>query len=259
MSSKTTIITGASGGIGQAMAEKYFNAGHNVVLAGRDEGRLNALAEKLGDPSRIEISVGDIANLDYCSTLISDTVARFGDTLTNLINNAGTFLVKPFLDTTAADLKQFQDFFLGTYCLTQAGVAQMKKQAEASGSGSDNGSIVFISTIFADGFIPQFPCSAVASAKASFGAFTKNVAHELASLGIRVNTLELGVIETGIYGLDSDGLAGLKSMQPLNMNGQTAEVARFTHFLTEESPFTTGQIMAIDGGVKAGHFCGLPN
>jgi NAD(P)-dependent dehydrogenase (short-subunit alcohol dehydrogenase family) len=118
----------------------------------------------------------------------------------------------------------------------------------------DNGSIVFISTVFTRGFIPQFPCSAVGAIKAAYGGFAKNACYELAQAGIRVNTLDLGVVETPIYGLDKVGLASLSKMQPLGINGQPEDVAEAVTFLTERSPFTTGQIIAIDGGVSAGHF-----
>jgi NAD(P)-dependent dehydrogenase (short-subunit alcohol dehydrogenase family) len=121
-------------------------------------------------------------------------------------------------------------------------------------SAYDNGNIVFVSTIFTKGFIPQFPCSAVGAMKAAYGGFAKGACYELGTLGIRVNTPDLGIEETPIYGLDKEELAALRKMQPLGENGQLEDIAVATAFLTERSPFTTGQVIAIDGGVGAAHY-----
>ena len=252
---RTTIITGASGGIGAEMAKTYLAHGHNVVLTGRDAEKLHGVAEKLGATDRIALVVGDLREATIPQKIIDSAVSRFGPTLCNLINNAGEFLVKPFLETKADDLTPFLDMFKGTYVLTKLAAQQMIEQ---SGNGQiieeDTGCIVFISTIFTQGFIQQFPCSAVGSVKAAFSGFARNACHELAAHNIRVNTLDLGVIETPIYGMNEDELSTLRAFQPLNRNGTASEVADMVHFISEQARFVTGQVLTMDGGVTAGHF-----
>ena len=251
----TTIITGASGGIGSELAAAYLREGHNVVIAGRNAERLSALAEALDAPDRCAIVVGDLRDETVPHRIVETAVSQFGPGLRNVINNAGEFLVKPFLETGAEDLKPFLEMFQNTYLLTQLAVRQMTEQpGQEQGKGDLRGSVVFISTIFTQGFIKQFPCSAVGSIKAAYAGFAKNACFELAEKGIRVNTLDLGVIETPIYGLDDGGLAKLREFQPLNRNGSAAEIADMTTFLTERAPFVTGQVLTVDGGVTAGNF-----
>ena len=251
---KTTIITGATGGIGQVLAESYLREGQNVVLGGRDPERLQELARRLSASDRVALVAGDLRDLSTAERLVETAVASFGPTLTNVVHNAGTFLVRPFLQTTPDDLDPYLDFFRGAYRLTQCAVEQIQRQA--GGRARSEGAVVFISTQFTEGFIAQFPCSAVGAVKSAFSGFTRATCHELAELGIRVNTLNLGVIETPIYGLDREGLRGLRSLQPLNENGRPEDVAEAVLFLTERSPFTTGQVIALDGGVSAGHYAG---
>lgn len=253
----TTIITGASGGIGSALAETYLKEGHNLVLTGRDATKLEGLAKRLNAPGRYALVAGDLRNEETVRSIVSTATDHFGPTLRNLINNAGTFLVKPLMETTSEDLQPYLDLLRSTYLLTRLSVQQMVDQAKVSGSRSENGSIIFVSTIFTRGFISQFPCSAVGAVKAAYTGFARNACLELASSGIRVNTVDLGVIETPIYGLDARGLEALRELQPLNANGQPRDVAETIAFLTERSPFTTGQVIAIDGGVSAGHY--VPN
>lgn len=250
----TTIITGAAGGLGVELSRAYLEEGHNVVLSGRDPVKLEALRRRLDASDRVATVAGDLRDPSVPAALVDAAVDRFGPTLRTLINNAGTFLVKPFLETTSDDLQPYLDMFKGTYRLTQLAARQMRRQAERAGSVHGNGSIVFISTIFTRGFIPQFPCSAVGAIKAAYSGFARNACYELAGIGIRVNTLDLGVVETPIYGLDQEGLATLRRMQPLGVNGQAEDVAAAATFLTERAPFTTGQVIAMDGGVTAGHY-----
>lgn len=251
---KTTIITGATGGIGTALSHAYLDAGHNLVLTGRNVEKLESLCEQLDAPERIAVVAGDLRQVDAARDIVGQATERFGATLHNLINNAGTFLVKPFFDTTPDDLQPFLDMVKGGFELSRLAAKQMASQASTSGSKSENGNIVFISTVFTGGFISAFPSTAVGTAKAAYNGFTKNAVHELACHGIRVNTLDLGVIETSIYGLDQDGLQELRKYQPLMINGSPRSVADAVTYLTELAPFTTGQIIAMDGGVTAGHF-----
>lgn len=251
---KTTIITGAAGGIGVALTRAYLELGHSVVLTGRNAEKLSGLASDLNEPDRIATVVGDLQDVSSAEKIVSAAIDKFGPTLQNLVNNAGTFLVKPFFETTPEDLDPYLSVVQGSFELTRLAAMQMAAQGKARGTTAENGSIVFISTIFTGGFISAFPSSAVGTVKAAYNGFTKNTVHELASHGIRVNTLDLGVIETTIYGLDEDGLASLRKLQPLGINGTPESVADSVMYLTEKAPFTTGQVFAMDGGVSAGNY-----
>ena len=135
----TVLITGASSGIGLDVARGFLEKGSNVVLNARNSEKLAAAAQALDHENKIALVPGDIGNRETGEKMVDTAVERFGS-VDVLVNNAGIFGVKSFLDSTEEDLDKYIRINLkGTYFVTQAAVRQMKKQ--------DGGSIVNIGTV----------------------------------------------------------------------------------------------------------------
>ena len=241
---KTVIITGGATGIGFAVAEQFVERSANVVLNGRTESKLQAAAESLGAPDRVAIVAGDITQSETADRIVDEAVARFGG-VDVLINNAGTFAMKPFTDYTVVELDGYLGYLRGTFVLTQAAVRRMREQ----GAG---GAIVNIGTILAHNGVAGIPSSAPIAAKGGITALTKNLSSELAADNIRINTVAPGVVPTALYGeLSPEDLAALHGMQPLGRYGTPKDVADAVVFLAE-AQWVTGVILPVDGGVDAG-------
>lgn len=237
----TALITGGSSGIGLDVARGFLEKGFNVVLNGRDSEKLAAAAQLLGDEDRIAIVVGDISDKETGDKMINAAVDRFGSADV-LVNNAGIFGVKPFLDSTEEDVDQYIDINLkGTYFVTQAVARQMKKQG--------GGSIVNIGTVLVMHSSASIPASAALITKGGVHTLTTSLASELAADNIRVNAVAPGVVRTPIYGdADVDAFGGIALM---NRVGEVNEITEAVVHLATAN-FTTGVILPVDGGFVYG-------
>jgi len=238
---RTALITGGSSGIGFDIARAFLEKGLSVVINGRDAKKLQAAAEKLGHAEKVAIVSGHIGDPKTGEAMVRVALERFGS-VDVLVNNAGTFAAKPFVDVTEAELDGYIDGHLkGTYFTTQAVVRQMKKQR--------GGSIVNIGTVLIDHAMTGVPASAPLVAKGGVHALTVNLAAELAPDNIRVNAVAPGIIRTPIYGdNDVDAYGGVAL---LNRVGEVEETADAVLFLAD-AKFMTGHIMPVDGGYVAG-------
>lgn len=245
MKTQTIIVTGASTGIGKAIAGLFLNKGYNVVINSANADNIKATFTELGHHDRLIMVAGDISKPTTGLELVSAAVAHFG-AVDILVNNAGIFEPKGFLEVDEGYLDRFLSINLkGTFFTSQAAIKQMLTQGE--------GSIINIGTVLVDHAIGGFPATAPISSKGGIHALTRQLATEFGKNNIRVNGIAPGIIrsplqaKTGVSNADS--LAGLHL---LNRIGETEDVAELALYLAE-SNFVTGEIINLDGGHVAGH------
>lgn len=248
---KVVAITGGGSGIGKETAARFLSEGAKVVINGRSLEKLETAAKDL-DPSgkNIAIAAGDIALPETGATLVATAQETFGK-LDVLVNNAGIFNPKPFLDLSEAEYDGFLDTILkGKFFTAQAAAKAMK----------DNGGVIIqTGSLWAIQAIGATPSAAYSAANAGVHALVRNLAIELAQYGIRVNAVAPAVVETPIYGSFmspeqvKEVLPTFDSFHPIGRNGQPRDVAEAILFLaSDQASWITGALLPVDGGVTAG-------
>lgn len=244
MIKKTAIVTGASTGIGKAISKLFIERGFNVIMNSSNEETLRKTFQEFNEPANAKIVAGDVSNKKTGEALVASALNHFGS-VDVLINNAGVFSPKPFLDVSESDLDYFHRINLkGTFFTTQAAIKAMLEKG---------GSVINIGTVLVDHAIGGFPATAPLTSKGGVHALTKQLAAEFGKANIRVNTIAPGIIRSplqGKMGIDNaDGLAGLHL---LNRIGEGTDIAEMAYHLAT-SNFITGETINVDGGHVAGH------
>lgn len=249
---KVVAITGGGSGMGRAVAAAMLQQGARVVLNGRREQVLTEAARAL-DPTgaRVRVVAGDVARPETGKQLVAAATSAFGG-LDTLVNAAGIFAPKAFVDHVEADLDAYLGTILkGTFFASQAAVPALRARG--------GGAIVNIGSMWASQAVAATPSSAYSAAKAGVHALTKNLAMELAPLQIRVNTLAPAVVDTPVYKAfvpEADipkVLASFDAFHPLGRVGTTADVVGAVLFFAGDgSRWITGTVLPVDGGVMAG-------
>lgn len=238
---QTVVITGATSGIGLALAKAYGARGYNVVANARSRDRLEQAAAEVGAGQRFHGVVGDIGDPRTAATIFAQASERFGS-VDILINNAGIFSVKPVTDFAPAEIDALISTNLkGFVFATQEAAAHMKARGR--------GQIINISASIALQPNAAVPASVPILIKGGINQATKALALELAAHNIRVNAVAPGIIDTPMYTADMHGF--LNTLQPIGRFGSTDDVVKAVLYVSDSS-FTTGTILAVDGGMSAG-------
>lgn len=193
----------------------------------------------------------DLTQADQVQALGQEVVAQYPN-LRYLVNAAGVFAPKPFVDHSATDYDNYMDIDRGTFFLTQA----LVKQMIAHGHG---GAIVNVGSMWAHQAVKATPSSAYSMVKAGLHALTQHLAMELADNKIRVNAVAPAVVDTPVYEafIPRDqlktALAGFNAFHPIGRIGTADDVASaIAYLLSDDAAWITGTVLNVDGGVMAG-------
>jgi len=241
MKKQTIIVTGASSGIGKEIARYFLEKGDNVVINSASKDKLEKAYRELGAGVNLATVAGDVSDKKTGERLVATAIDKFGSADV-LINNAGIFETRPFLEVDEAYLDRFLNTNLkGTYFTTQAVIPQMLKQRD--------GVVINIGTPLVYHALGGAPATAPISSKGAIHALTLQLAAEFGKSNVRVNTIAPGVIRTPMHGAAADDSAGIHL---LNRIGEVAAVAEMVYTVAK-SNFISGAIINVDGGMGAGH------
>jgi len=231
---KVAIVTGGSQGIGAGIARGFLGLGYRVLAT--------SLSISPSDSADVHTVQGDISQAETAQRVVHETLDRFGR-IDTLVNNAGIFIGKPFLDYTSDDLAAMTAVNLdGFFHLTQRVVRHMAEQR--------GGHVVNITTSLIDHARVASPSALASLTKGGLDAVTRSLATEFAARGIRVNAVAPGVVKTPTTA-DAD-YEGLAAQHPLGRMAEIGDIVQGVIYL-EQATFVTGEILHIDGGQAAGH------
>jgi NAD(P)-dependent dehydrogenase (short-subunit alcohol dehydrogenase family) len=236
----TIIITGASSGIGKEIARYFLEKGDNVVINSYRAEKLEQAYRDLDGGANLATVAGDVSDKKTGENLLAVALEKFGSADV-LVNNAGIFESKPFLEVDEDYLDRFLDTNLkGTFFTTQAIIPQMLKQ--------NDGVVINIGTPKATHATGSSYATAAVASKGAIQSLTIQLAAEFGKWNIRVNTIAPGVIRTSMHEKDIDRSAQLHL---LNRVGEVQDIAQMVYAVAK-SKFITGAIINVDGGMGAG-------
>ena len=241
LTDKTALVTGATGGIGGAIARALHKQGATVAVSGRQHDKLEKLAAELG--SRVLVLPCDLADKAQVSNLIDQAIATLGR-LDVLVNNAG--LTKDNLFMVMKD-EQWDEVIAvnltSTFMLMRAAARAMMRAKTGFGR------IVNISSV--SGIVGNPGQGNYAASKAGMIGMSKSLAREVASRGITVNCIAPGFISTPMTdGLNEKQVATIKEAIPAQKFGTPADVAAACVYLAApEGGYVTGQTLHVNGGM----------
>jgi NAD(P)-dependent dehydrogenase (short-subunit alcohol dehydrogenase family) len=237
---KTIIVTGASQGIGAAIANLFLDRGYNVVGNSRNISQKNELQRS----DKLALVDGDIGLAATADMIVATAMKRFGS-VDALVNNAGIFFVKPFIEYTPEDFRVLSSTNLNGFInTTQLAVKQMLAQ-------KTGGSVVSITTSIVDHPLAAVTASVPMITKGGIDAISRSLAMEYAPQGIRVNVVAPGVVDTPLH--KNNPQEFLRTLSPLGEISGPKDIADAVFYLTEAST-VTGEVLHVDGGAHLGRW-----
>jgi NAD(P)-dependent dehydrogenase (short-subunit alcohol dehydrogenase family) len=250
---KRVLVTGGASGIGEATADRFLREGAHVVVLDRSREHLDAAAGRLrgsrSDGAELVLEQGDVASGEDVDRVVGAAVERLGG-IDVLVSNAGIAYAEPFLDISRERWDETQRVNLtGMFVVTQRVAREMVR--------AGGGTILLTSST--NGLVGEDRYAHYNASKGGVTLLTKSVALELAPLGVRVNSVHPGFIETPMVVnafRESENENEMRdlviSRHPLGRLGMPREIADAIVFLaSDESSFMTGAELVVDGGYTA--------
>ena len=248
------LIIGGTSGMGLETAKHLINNHLDVIIVGNNVDKLNRAVSELQTLATDSQVTGFQTNL-YNNISVQKLVDHINSSdiqISYLVNAAGYFSPKAFIEHSSDDYNTYLDLNKATFVISQAVAQNMIHHKQG-------GNIVNIGSMWAKQAIKATPSSAYSMAKAGLHALTQHMAMELAEFNIRVNAVSPAVVKTPIYEAFIDpsemdeALAGFNDFHPIGRIGQPQDIAStITFLLSDDTSWATGAIWDLDGGVIAG-------
>ena len=237
---KTAIVTGASQGIGAGIVKAFVERGFNVVANSRKVTQSTEVTAS----DHIALVDGHIGEPATAARIVETALSRF-KSIDALVNNAGIFFTKPFIDYTSEDFQSLVSTNLeGFLYVTQLAVKQMLAQ-------KTGGSIVTITAALATNPIAGVKASVPMITKGGLDTITKHLAIEYAKDGIRFNAVAPGVVDTPLH--KNDAKEVLQSLNPMGVLSSVKDIVDAVMYLTDAAT-VTGDTLYVDGGAHVGRW-----